>query len=88
MTSNTPSTLLHALLLDRKGAATALPPGDIADWQPADGLLWLHVDVGEEPPREWLQETIGLDPVVVEVTELVPADVLAALRREGVEEPG
>ena len=66
MTSNTPSNLLHALLLDREGGATALSAGDIANWRPEDGLLWLHVNVAEEPPREWLQETIGLDPVVVE----------------------
>jgi zinc transporter len=66
MTSNTPSNLLHALLLDRNGAATALSPDDIASWRPADGLLWLHVDVADEPPRDWLHQTIGLDPVVVE----------------------
>ena len=70
MTSNTPSNLLHALLLDRNGGATALPAADIANWRPEQGLLWLHVDVAEDPPHEWLQDSIGLAPLV--------ADALAA----------
>jgi zinc transporter len=66
MTSNTPSNLLHALLLDRSGGATALPAADIANWRPEDGLLWLHVDVAEDPPHEWLQDGIGLAPLVAD----------------------
>jgi zinc transporter len=66
MTPNTPSNLLHALLLDRSGSATALSPGDISNWRPEDGLLWLHLDVAEAPPREWLLNAIGLNTFVVE----------------------
>jgi zinc transporter len=66
MTSNTPDSLLHALLLDRNGGAKALEPDDIDEWQPKDGLLWLHVDVAEHPPREWLADTVGLEPFVVD----------------------
>ena len=66
MTSNTPSNLLHALLLDRNGGATALPAADIANWRPEQGLLWLHVDVAEDPPHEWLQDSIGLAPLVAD----------------------
>ncbi len=65
MTSNT-ANLLHALLLDRNGGAKPIAPEDIDKWRPDDGLLWLHVDVAENPPRAWLQEVIGLEPFVVE----------------------
>jgi zinc transporter len=66
MTSNTPNSLLHALLLDRNGGARPIAPDDIDAWHPDEGLLWLHVDVAESPPREWLQEVIGLESFVVE----------------------
>lgn len=66
MVSNTPNSLLHALLLDRNGSATAVKPDDIDKWRPEDGLLWLHLDVAENPPREWLQDEIGLESLVVE----------------------
>jgi len=63
----TPTDLiLHALLLDRSGGAIPVAPGEIQDWRANDGLLWLHLDVAEQPPRKWLRENIGLDPVVVE----------------------
>lgn len=66
MASNTPDKLLHALLLDRSGGATAVAADDIEKWRPEDGLLWLHVDVAEHPPREWLQHVIGLESFIVE----------------------
>lgn len=66
MASTTPDGLLHALLLDRNGSATLMEPADIQNWQPEDGLLWLHLDVAERPPDEWMQTALGLDPVVVE----------------------
>jgi zinc transporter len=66
MVANTPNRLLHALLLDRNGSATTVNPDDIDKWRPEDGLLWLHLDVAENPPREWLQDAIGLESLVVE----------------------
>lgn len=66
MASNTPIGLLHALLLDRNGRAAVLEPDDIEKWRPENGVLWLHINVAENPPREWLQDTIGLEPFVVE----------------------
>ncbi len=66
MTAKTPNGLLHALVLDRSGGAAAIRPDGIETWSPADGLLWLHLDVAERPPRDWLQDDIGLDHLVVE----------------------
>lgn len=66
MASKTPIGLLHVLLLDRNGRAAVVEPDDIEKWRPENGVLWLHIDVAENPPREWLQDTIGLEPFVVE----------------------
>ena len=66
MVLSTPNGLLHALLLDRNGSATVVKPDDIDKWRPADGLLWLHLDVAEDPPRDWLDEAIGLESSIVE----------------------
>lgn len=66
MASKTIDGLLHALLLDRNGAAKPVEPAEIENWRPEDGLLWLHFDVAGRPPRKWLRENIGLDSMVVE----------------------
>ena len=68
MASKTPEGLLHALLLDRNGSAKTIGPADIEKWRPEDGLIWLHLDVGERPPRAWLRDTIGLESQVVDET--------------------
>ncbi len=66
MAWKTPDSLLHALLLDREGGASAVAPADIEKWRPEDGLLWLHVNVADEPPSQWLRDSIGLAHFVVE----------------------
>jgi zinc transporter len=66
MTSTLPDGLLHALVLDRNGGARPVAPADIENWRPEDGLLWLHLDVAERPPDDWMQTALGLNPLVVE----------------------
>ena len=66
MAAKIPDGLLHALLLDRNGGATHVGPDDIEKWRPDDGLLWLHFDVVERPPRKWLRSALGLEPFVVD----------------------
>lgn len=66
MAWKTPDSLLHALLLDRKGGATPVEPADIEKWRPEHGLLWLHLDVAESPPYEWLHEALGIESFIVE----------------------
>ena len=66
MASTTPEGLLHALVLDRNGGATRIEPADIQNWQPEDGLLWLHLNVAEQPPGEWMRTALGLQSFVVE----------------------
>ncbi len=66
MASELPNGLLHALVLDRNGGAKRIEPADIDSWRPEDGLLWLHLDVAERPPGEWMQTALGLNPMVIE----------------------
>ena len=35
-------------------------------WTPADGALWLHLDYSAPDAARWLQQTSGIDPVVLE----------------------
>lgn len=66
MDRSAPSGLLHALLLDRNGGATPIEPQNIEKWRREDGLLWMHVDVAKNPPREWMRDALGLESFVVE----------------------
>ena len=66
MDRSAPSGLLHALLLDRNGGATPIEPQNIEKRRREDGLLWMHVDVAENPPREWMRDALGLESFVVE----------------------
>ncbi len=60
------SGLLHALVLDGRGRATACPVEQLDGWEPAAGPLWLHFDFTALFSREWLSERSGLDPVASE----------------------
>ena len=66
MTTNTPDGLIHALLLDRKGGARPLEAADIESWKPEDGLLWLHLDVAEHSPANWMRTALSLSPSVID----------------------
>jgi zinc transporter len=61
--------VLHALVLDGKGGARRLAPGDIATWTPADGVLWLHVDFSRPGAWELLESGLAtpLPEVVLDV---------------------
>lgn len=59
------SGLIHGYLLnDRKGKL--LTPAEIEQWQPEQGLLWLHLDYTSEEAQKWLELESGLEPVIAE----------------------
>jgi len=60
------SGLLTAFILDGRGGA--LPQGweDLADWTPRAGPLWVHLNRESRDTREWLENSSGIDPMVVE----------------------
>ncbi len=57
---------LHSYVLDRKGGRRVIDAAGVADWKPDDGLLWVHLDLGSESSRRWLERESGLRPSVVE----------------------
>lgn len=61
--SEAPDGLLHARLLDGSGGARDLPWSEVSRWEPAQGCLWLHFDVHEEPAQRWLAEESGLNDI-------------------------
>lgn len=56
--------LISAMLLDGQGGATRLDWGRVGSWQPADGVLWLHLDRTEPAAQQWLNESAGLDEII------------------------
>ena len=75
MTNETPITaelalnsdgLIYAWLLDGHGGGRRLAAGEIARWQPADGLLWLHFDYTVPAVSVWLRRHSGIEPRVVD----------------------
>jgi len=52
--------LRFALLLDGKGGATELDWSSTANWTPAAGTLWLHLNREHEYVHRWLREDSGL----------------------------
>ncbi|MBY5921711.1 zinc transporter ZntB [Ferrimonas balearica] len=55
--------LLHALLLDGRGGARALSWPEVEAWQPAQGVLWIHLDFSVPEARNWILEQGGLPPL-------------------------
>lgn len=61
-----PHGLRHACLLDGKGGLLPFKPDQVNDWTPADGSLWLHLDLTNPAGQEWLQHHSDIDPIAVE----------------------
>lgn len=50
------TAVVQALLLDGNGGARSPGLEDIVDWRPADGLLWLHLDIDSEAGAAWIRQ--------------------------------
>ena len=57
---------LHSYLLDGQGGRSVLDADGIAAWTPDAGLLWVHIDVNDEPGRRWLERDSGLPETVID----------------------
>lgn len=51
----------HAYLLDRNGGGRPLDAAEVAAWTPAQGLLWLHIDVASAAGGAWIRDRSGVD---------------------------
>jgi zinc transporter len=50
-----------AMLLDGKGGARELSDDEVASWTPADGLLWVDLNLNNRGGRRWLTDTDQVD---------------------------
>ncbi|MDO6424843.1 zinc transporter ZntB [Saccharophagus degradans] len=46
--------LIYSYLLDGKGGGKSMTAEEITQWQPSDGLLWVHLDYSVEGAPEWI----------------------------------
>jgi zinc transporter len=52
---------VHAYLLDRAGGGREIDAAAARAFEPAEGLLWLHLDVNSATGREWVFDESGID---------------------------
>lgn len=55
--------LIYSYLLDGNGGGKLMSPEEIEQWQPGDGLLWVHLDYSAEGAAEWILNQEGLPDV-------------------------
>src|SRR5262245_54373186 len=58
--------LRFALILDGRGGARSLGWAEIAEWQPPDGLLWIHLERDDPASVAWVSDKAAIDSVVAE----------------------
>ncbi|MDF2177982.1 zinc transporter ZntB [Aliiglaciecola sp. CAU 1673] len=61
--------LIHAFLLDGKGGAKALNWPEVREWQPSQGLLWVHLDYSQPQVQSFLEEQAAINPLVAEALQ-------------------
>ncbi len=76
-----PHGLRHLCLLNGTGGLVDFDPARLGTWKPADGPLWLHLDLTNAEAREWLTARSGIDQVAVEA--LLTVDSRPRLTRIG-----
>ena len=52
--------------IDKSGKGREINREEIADGQPSQGLLWVHLNYTDQDARQWLQEDSGLGLIIVE----------------------
>jgi zinc transporter len=60
-----PGGLVHALLLDGQGGASALPWQEVLEWTPDQGCLWLLFNFEDAKAADWLANESGLNEIAV-----------------------
>lgn len=63
---NAADALVYAYLLDGKGGGLAVDWTAIDNWDPGQGLLWIHLDSKVGETRVWLENKSGLSQVMIE----------------------
>lgn len=55
-----------ACLLDGRGRARDLTLDELRQWQPGQGVLWIHLERDAPEAQRWLLEESGINPVMCE----------------------
>jgi len=58
-----PPGLIHALALDGAGQGAAANWGQVQEWSPQRGCLWLHFRLDDPEARTWIANSSGLSEV-------------------------
>lgn len=58
--------LISALVLDGRGGAKKLNPDDLSRWTPAQGFLWVHLNLSRPESIQWLKSAAKLDAWTVQ----------------------
>ena len=61
---NIESGFIHVYLLDGQGGGRRLERKELDSWNPAHGLLWVHLNYAAPDAASWLEERSGLHEVV------------------------
>ena len=60
------SGLVYACILDGKGNGKQVKWDEIRHWQPAQGVLWTHLEYSDKNIQHWLTHESGLDEITSE----------------------
>ncbi len=73
--------LIFGYLLDGQGGGKSLDWDQVKQWQPAHGVLWLHMEYSDPYVQQWILQESGLDEVTAEALlaeETRPRSMLGA----------
>ncbi len=73
--------LIFGYLLDGQGGGKSLGWDKVKQWQPAHGVLWLHMEYSDPYVQQWILQESGLDEVTAEALlaeETRPRSMLGA----------
>ena len=58
--------LRFACVLNGRGGAVHKSWQEVQEWQPEDGVLWIHLERDDPATERWIMEASGIDPVIGE----------------------
>ncbi len=65
MTQKNP-TFLRSFVIDEKGRGREIDAGEVRQWSPGQGLLWVHLDASDADATRWLTREARLPAIAVE----------------------
>jgi zinc transporter len=76
-------TFSTAMLLDGAGGARVLTDEEVARWQPADGLLWIDLNLSNKAARHWLGKQGNIERGVADILLATETRPRSLVREDG-----